>query len=114
MDVIYSRAAMLFARLKSTFNYASKESEAKVLNEVTAARLLVLDEIGECRESEWEGKVLANIVCQRHDDRRDTILISNQPTESFLRSVGDSITDRIAEGGSIYQFDWPSFRRTSA
>jgi DNA replication protein DnaC len=73
--------------------------------------LLVLDEISETRETDFEGKMLANIVCQRHDYGRDTILISNQSDESLARSVGESITDRIAEGGGIYTFNWPSFRR---
>ena len=110
-SAIYSRAAMLFTRIKSSYGHDARETEAKVLKEIIGTQLLVLDEIGETRETDFEGKMMANIVCQRHDYGRDTILISNQSYESLARSVGESITDRIAEGGGIYTFNWPSFRR---
>jgi DNA replication protein DnaC len=113
LSAIYTRTAMLFARIKATYGSESKETELKILKEIVAVPLLVLDEIGETRETEWEGKLLANIVCQRHDDGRDTILISNQSAESLARSIGESVTDRIAEGPGIFEFNWKSFRRLS-
>ena len=57
---------------------------------------------------------MENIVCQRHDNELDTILIGNHTAQDFARAVGDSITDRMAEGGSVFLFSWPSFRRLAA
>ena len=111
----YWRAASMFARIKSSYQPSAKESERDVLNDLTKPRLLVVDEIGECNATEWEGRALANIVCQRHDECLDTILVSNhQSAEDFARAVGDSITDRIAQGGGVFAFTWPSFRRLAA
>ncbi len=106
----YWRAAFLSENIKRGWDDKATESERKTLASVLRVRLLVVDEIGERNETEWERRNLTNIVCQRHDDSLDTILISNHDPDEFAPCVGDSIADRIA-GAGVLVFHWQSFRR---
>jgi DNA replication protein DnaC len=109
----YWRAAFLSENIKRGWDDQATPDERKALSLAVKVRLLVVDEIGERNESEWERRTLNNIVCQRHDYGLDTILIANQSADEFAGTVGDSITDRIAQDGGIFEFPWPSFRRVS-
>lgn len=109
----YWRAAFLSDNIKRGWDDQATSAERETLHKAQRTRLLVVDEIGERNETEWERRNLTNIVCQRHDYGLDTILISNHTPDEFAESVGDSITDRIAQGGGIFEFAWLSFRRAS-
>lgn len=109
-SVIFQRAAFLLSRIRASFQRDARENEHAIIREFLKPRLLILDEMGERKESEWEGHVLSNLLCARHDDARDSILIANHDAATFTATVGESIADRMREAGGVIEFRWPSFR----
>lgn len=84
--------------------------EARALERFTRPVLLVLDEVQERGESEWENRMLTRVLDQRYADDKATLLISNQERAEFARSVGASVSDRIRDGGGVIECKWPSLR----
>lgn len=106
----YVKAIEVFVRIKGTYSAKPKESEQDALDAFHKPSLLVLDELSERGESQWEERMLRLIIDKRYDDNKDTLLIGNFAFSELAKNIGDSIASRIQETGGVIQCDWPSFR----
>lgn len=104
----YATAMDVFLEIKDSYRKGGSERDA--VKTFIRPSLLVLDEVQERGETQWEDRLLTYIIDKRYAAQKDTILISNQTKETFLESVGQSVASRIHEAGGIAVFDWPSYR----
>lgn len=109
-SAIYITAAELFLRLRASFDKASSETESDIVRELSRAKLLVIDELQERSESPWENQRLTLIMDKRYANERPTLLISNLTAGELTASLGDSITDRMRQGGGIIEITGKSHR----
>ena len=113
----YHTANELFRRLRSPFDDDSDDKYHRLMDELggrtrdETVELLVIDEIHECKGSDWETHTLRDIIDARYTRELSTILISNESPEEVVASLGESITDRCRETGAIIPFRWGSFRK---
>ncbi|WP_256578670.1 ATP-binding protein [Pseudomonas sp. B28(2017)] len=76
VKAIYRTVGTLIGEIRATFNDRSGESEAHILREVIGADLLVLDEVGATKQSEFELATRFSINgC--YVQCRPTIIVSN-------------------------------------
>lgn len=68
----------LLNRIKRTFN-DKNASEAEIMDPVFAADVLVLDELGAARVTDWTFDAIENVINGRYNARRTTILTTNLP-----------------------------------
>lgn len=80
------------------------------LEDAHVVDLLVLDEIQERAESEWEDREMTRLLDARYRQCRSTILIGNLKPDEVGTRLGASIVSRLAEGGEIIACAWESFR----
>lgn len=106
----YLTAWDLFARFKLTYG-GGFMSEVQLMGKLGEAPLLILDEIHERGETEWEDRTLVRLIDYRYGAMLPTILIANLDRNALAESLGTSICDRIAEAGTVIECDWPSFRK---
>jgi len=107
---LYATATEFFMDIKATYRQDAKESERNVIQRYGQPALLVLDEIGKRGETDWEDRLLFELVDRRYRDVKDTLLLSNQEGAQFEAAVGAAITSRLNETGGIVECDWESFR----
>ena len=107
---LYKTAMELFIDLKASYAQKSTITEKEVMDAAKDCALLVIDELQERGESDFENQKLTHIVDARYSRELPTILIANYTREEFAASVSPSILDRIRENGVGVFFDWPSFR----
>lgn len=98
----------LFADLK-TRNIEVGESAA--LAKWARPALLVIDEIQERGDTEFESRMLTNLIDKRYGAMKDTLIIGNLDSGEFQKRVGASIVSRMIECGGISVCNWPSFRK---
>jgi DNA replication protein DnaC len=72
----------LLRRIKETYDPVSQSTESDLIRPVTTADLLVLDDIGAEKSTEWVEETLHLIVNTRYNDRRPTIFTTNYPLEA--------------------------------
>ena len=111
VKAIYRTVGSLIGDIRATFNDRSGESEAHILREVIGADLLVLDEVGATKQSEFELATLFSIINGRYEQCRPTIIVSNLSPAELNDAIGARCVDRIRENGCIgVAFEWESQR----
>ena len=111
---LYTRAMDIFLDLRDCSKKGADRSEKDVLKRLSAAGLLVIDELQERGETEWENRVVSNLLDKRYAADRPTILIANLSREDLAKALSPSVRDRMQEQGKGFLFDWPSYRRDHA
>ncbi|MBI2833672.1 MAG: ATP-binding protein [Acidobacteria bacterium] len=107
----------LLRMIRSTYNPVVKTAEMDILKPVMEADLLVLDDIGAEKTSEWVEETLNLIVNTRYNQRRAIILTTNyeesdDPTDpsSLQARIGFRMHSRIYEMCEILEFDGADYR----
>lgn len=106
----YSTAVGFFLAIRATYKPTSLIDEETVIDRFARYSFLVLDEIGQRKETDWEDQTLFEMLDRRYRNAKDTLLISNQEYDKFCQSVGDSIASRMNETGGIIECNWKSYR----
>jgi DNA replication protein DnaC len=107
--------------IRSTYNPTVKTAEMDVLRPVMEADLLVLDDMGSEKTSEWVEETMNLIVNTRYNERRHTIFTSNYddtPDDADLESsdftlkerIGFRIHSRLHEMCDFLEWDGADFR----
>ena len=94
----------LLQLVRDTYNRSVDETEMDVLAPVLKADLLVLDDLGAERTSEWVQETLGLVVNTRYNERRPTIFTSNlvdspdnTDPRSFIFQLGARTRSRLLE-----------------
>ncbi len=98
-------------RVKDAWRKDSEISETEVIDLLVEPDLLILDEIGVQFGTEFEKNLMFDVLNERYEKRRSTILISNLPPAEVKIFLGERVYDRLREdGGECVPFDWDSHR----
>lgn len=84
----------LLREIQASWNSVSQASEWDVLRPVLDAKVLVLDELGANKPTEWVRDTIAHIINCRYNDKRLTIFTSNY-LDTPSKQGEESLTDRI-------------------
>ncbi len=85
--------------------------EGDIVDLYTQPGLLVIDEIGVQFGSDTEKLYISEIINDRYEAMRPTLLLGNIKLRELTEQLGDRPVDRFREGGKIVQFDWDSYRK---
>jgi DNA replication protein DnaC len=84
----------LLREIQASWNSVSQTSELDVLRPVLEARVLVLDELGANKPTEWVRDTIAHIINCRYNDKKLTVFTSNY-LDTPLKQAEETLTDRI-------------------
>ena len=100
----------LLKQIQNSYNDSVKATELEVLRPVFETEVLVLDELGAVKPTEWVWDTVSLILNTRYNDNRTTIITTNYPddvsrevvgTSEFSRAQraarGETLGDRIGE-----------------
>src|SRR5579863_5441105 len=98
----------LLKQIQNSYNDSVKTTELDVLRPVFEAEVLVLDELGAVKPTEWVWDTVSLILNTRYNDNRTTIITTNfedQPAAGATSSIsparaatrGETLGDRIGE-----------------
>jgi DNA replication protein DnaC len=76
---IFVDAREMLAQVRSTFTPGSQATEFSVLDPILRADVLVIDELGAARTTDWTADVIEQILNSRYNSQRATILTTNYP-----------------------------------
>lgn len=74
----------LLKEVQNSYNPNVAATEMEVLRPVFQAEVLVLDELGASKPTEWVWDTVAHILNSRYNDRRTTIITTNYPNSKPL------------------------------
>jgi DNA replication protein DnaC len=107
----------LLRMIRSTYNPVVRTAEMDILRPVMEAELLVLDDLGAEKPSEWVEETMNLIVNTRYNERRPTIFTTNyedSPDETQMDSlkvrVGFRMHSRLHEMCDFLEYDGGDYR----
>lgn len=106
MNFIFISVPCLLGELRETYQYKEK-SEKEVMDRYKKVKLLVLDDLGAEKTTEWAYQMLYMIITHRYDYLLPTIYTSNFSLSELSKKLQDDrLTGRIAEDCkcSIFRF----------
>lgn len=122
----------LLKQIQNSYNDSVKATELQVLRPVFEAEVLLLDELGAVKPSEWVWDTVSLILNTRYNDNRTTIITTNfadEPAAGLARSpslsparaaareetlgdrIGERMRSRLHEMCRIVKMDGPDFRQ---
>ncbi len=107
----------LMSMLRGTYAGSERTTEAQILDRVSSVDMLVLDEVGRERVTEWRDEILHLIINTRYSQRRATLLTTNfdigddpQHPEGLQARVGFRIYSRLHEMCEFVHMDGADYR----
>lgn len=84
-NVRYITTLDLFLEIRSTFNNETGRTESKIIADIRDVDLLILDDvgIGEKATSDWENRILYQVLDHRMTKKKTTIFTSNVPVRQL-------------------------------
>ena len=108
----------LLKEIQNSYNPVSQTSELKVLAPVYETEVLVLDELGAVKPTDWVRDTMMQIIGTRYNDRRLTIFTTNYldvrraPAEETLEDrIGARLRSRLYEMCKTVMIEGEDYRR---
>lgn len=117
--VRYYDTRTLLTQIRSTYNSTTKTAEMDVIRPAMEAQLLVLDDLGAERLTDWVEETMNVIVNSRYNAKLPTIFTSNyedipdredKELNSLLVRVGFRLHSRLREMCDFLEYDGPDYR----
>ena len=111
----------LLKEIQESYNPVSNNSEMSVLAPVYEAEVLVLDELGASKPTEWVLDMMTHIIGRRYNDKKLTIFTTNytdeRPSpacETLQDRIGARLRSRLYEMCSTVLIEGEDYRRRLA
>ncbi|HYY95683.1 MAG TPA: ATP-binding protein [Pyrinomonadaceae bacterium] len=118
VSCLFYEFGSLLKEIQNSYNPVSQTSELKLLAPVFEAEVLVLDELGATKPTDWVRDTMMQIINARYKDRRLTIFTTNyadetvRPSEETLEErVGARLRSRLYEMCRTVRIDGEDYRR---
>lgn len=117
----------LLKEIQASYNAVSGTTEMGILQPIFGAEVLVLDDLGATKMTDWVRDTLSHIINNRYNERRVTIFTSNLDDEASrptvvdervrekpnLRAqIGDALRSRLYEMCEVIRLEGEDYRRT--
>lgn len=107
----YMTMVQAIRSVKQTYSKGSDKTEAEAIRQLVEPDLLILDEVGVQYGTDAEKIIVSEIINDRYNDMKPTILVSNLTTEDFVKFLGIRVIDRMKESCGLYlEFSGDSYR----
>ncbi len=111
---VFRSVPALLGELRKTYEPGSRRSETELLVALKEADLLVLDDAGSEKWSEWAEMTLYLLIDERYRWRRPLVVTTNQSLEELEAHIGTRTFDRLLEMCVLVQNSGTSYRREKA
>jgi DNA replication protein DnaC len=118
----------LLKQVQNSYNRSVNATELEILKPVFDAEVLVLDELGASKPTDWVWDTVAHILNTRYNDRRTTIITTNYPNlapaagelsgpraavreETLGDRIGERMRSRLQEMCVVVEMTGQDFRQ---
>lgn len=97
-SVVFGNSADIIARMRKSFS--GGDSDIDIIEKITSSDLVVIDDLGKEKESEYTSTIIYQIINRLYEDEKPIIITTNCTSEMLLERLGDkgeSILSRLME-----------------
>jgi DNA replication protein DnaC len=115
---LFYESGTLLKEIQNSYNPISQTSELKVLAPVFEAEILVLDELGASKPTDWVRDTMMQIINTRYNDKKLTIFTTNyldtrraERDETLEDRIGVRLRSRLYEMCKTVMIEGEDYRR---
>jgi DNA replication protein DnaC len=112
--VVFISMPDLLKKIKSTFNRNSNETEEQIMRGLQLCDLLIIDDIGAEKVTDWVQEVIFRIVDGRYKKMKPIMATSNLEPKELAERIGKRAYDRLIEISQPIKNEATSYRREKA
>jgi DNA replication protein DnaC len=108
----------LLKEIQNSYNSVSQTSELKVLAPIYETEVLVLDELGAVKPTDWARDTMTQVIGRRYNDKKLTIFTTNyldeprgQANETLEDRIGARMRSRLYEMCKTVRVEGDDYRR---
>lgn len=119
-NVKFVTEAQVYSSIREAYNRSSGVSDSKIIKKYKTTPLLIIDDLGKEKPTDWSVKTLFDIIDNRYANDMPTIITTNFTADDLIQKLtpqnsNDKITataiiDRLREKNEPIAMHWPSFR----
>ena len=113
-SVLYERAPKLLMRLRAAYNSQSSACELEMIEALGRVDLLVIDDLGAEKRTDWSEQTIYTIIDERYSSSRATMITTNLSLEELEEKVGCRTMDRLIGSCRIVENCASSYRQERA
>ena len=117
-NCLFYEFGSLLKEIQDSYNPNTKTSELAVLAPVLNAEVLVLDELGASKPTDWVRDTMAHIINTRYNDKKATIFTTNYPDdrsnpreETLEDRIGVRLRSRLFEMCKLVEIKGKDYRK---
>lgn len=111
---LVTKAIKIVRKIKESWKKNNEETETQVIKYYVKPDLLVIDEVGRQVGSETEAMFLSEIIDDRYENLKQTIITGNVTIQELKKLIGERSVERFKEkeymGETVIVCDWESYR----
>ncbi len=116
-ESIRVRFTTLSAMTIELINADATQNLKKIIMSYTQPTLLILDEIGYVSLRELESNLIFQVISQRYDAKRSTVITTNRPFGEWNQifhndAMARALIDRLIERSEVFHLEGKSYRET--
>lgn len=112
--VVFVSMPDLLSKIKATFGKGNNETEQQILKALNICDLLIIDDIGAEKTSEWVQEIIFLIIDNRYRRNKPVMATSNLEPKELAGQIGKRSYDRILEVSQPIENKATSYRRQVA
>ncbi len=116
---LFYEFGVLLKEIQGSYNPVSKASELSVLSPVLNAEILVLDELGASKPTDWVRDTMAHVINTRYNNKKLTVFTTNYldnpqsaKEETLEDRIGVRLRSRLFEMCKTVSMSGEDFRKT--
>ena len=110
---VFGNVVSLLGRIRRTYDDWSREDEWDVVNELTSVPVLVLDDLGKDRVTDWVEQLLYQVIDTRYRENRALVVTTNlglRDLRDRYPEVGAALISRIVDMCRGVRLEGPDWR----
>lgn len=111
---VFQTVPALLRRVRATFARDAEATEEEVLAALVEAPLLVLDDAGAEKHTEWGESTLYYLVDERYRRQLPIVVTTNLNLSGLEDSIGFRAVDRLIEVSDVVEITATSYRKEAA
>lgn len=105
---------VLLEEIRKSFNKKYGEVETDILKQLASVQLLVLDDLGAEKPTEWVIEQLFILINKRYEEMKPTIITTNCTGQELALRIGERTASRLVEVSKIVNIKAGDYRMKKA
>jgi len=111
IPVKFGNVTALLGEIKNSYSNEESASESELINVLSKVRLLIIDDLGKEKRTEWSNNIIYTIINNRYENYKPTIVTTNLSIKELENQIGDASVSRLIEMCDGIKMDGLDYRK---